>query len=178
MGTLTLVHLSLASHAGIFMGACISSLPTNTWANRKQHSFPKVSQSHLLTYLLTCTFQILESWPWLQGNPIITWSAWNTGKALWPLLNVRLRAAKVRCCQILEYSVNCITFSKGKKRRKKGNSGVMVLHYHKAMSCIKPVNTLCQKCWLVTYHTIKTMRKECCVQLTRYLWGGMKYNLL
>ena len=39
-------------------------------------------------------FQILESWPWPQGNPITTCSAWNTRKALRPLVNVRLPSGK------------------------------------------------------------------------------------
>ena len=76
--------------------------------NQEQHSFPKLSQS-------PCTFQILEGSRWLQGNLIITWSVWNTGNALWPLINVRLTAAKVRFSQILEYSVHCITLAKERK---------------------------------------------------------------
>ena len=43
-----------------------------------------------------CNFQILESWPWPRANPIIARPAWNTGKALWPLINVRFRATKIR----------------------------------------------------------------------------------
>ena len=39
-------------------------------------------------------------------------SAWNTGKALWPLINDRLSAAKVRFSQILEHSEHCITLAK------------------------------------------------------------------
>ena len=66
-----------------------------------------------------CTFQILESWPWLQGNPIFTRSAWNFEKPSWPLINVRLTAAKVRFTQsdfrILRALHN---LSEGKKRRK------------------------------------------------------------
>ena len=77
--------------------------------NREQHSFPKLSQSH-------CTFQIVETWPWPLGYPIITRSAWNTGKALWPPLNVRLTIAKVIFGQILEYSLHCITFNSGNSR--------------------------------------------------------------
>ena len=61
-----------------------------------------------------------------SGNPIITRSARNTGKALWPLINVRLRAEKVRFSQILEYSVYCINLSEGKKRRKKVTLGSRV----------------------------------------------------
>ena len=79
--------------------------------SREQHSFPKLSQSH-------CTFQILETWLWPLGYPIITRSAWNTCKALWPLLNVRLTIAKVIFGQILEYSLHCITLAKEKKRRR------------------------------------------------------------
>ena len=85
--------------------------------NREQHSFPKLSQSH-------CTFQIVETWPWPLGYPIITRSAWNTGKALWPLLNVRLTIAKVIFGQILEYSLHCITLAKEKKKKENGNSRV------------------------------------------------------
>ena len=52
----------IASHAGVFRRARISSPPSyKRLVNREQHSFPKLSQSH-------CTFQILESWPWPQGN--------------------------------------------------------------------------------------------------------------
>ena len=80
--------------------------------NRRQHSFPMLSQSH-------CTFQILESWPWPQGNLIITRSALNTGKAFWPLINVRFRAAKIRFSQILEYSMHCITLAKNRKEGKR-----------------------------------------------------------
>ena len=54
----------------------------------------------------------METWPWQLGYPIITRSAWNTGKALWPLLNVRLTIAKVIFGQILEYSVHCITLAR------------------------------------------------------------------
>ena len=51
---------------------------------------------------------ILKSWPWPQaGNLIITRSAWSTGKAFWPLINVRFRVAKVRFRQILEYFMHC-----------------------------------------------------------------------
>ena len=83
----------LASHAGVFRGARFSPL-----LNWKQHSFPMLSQSH-------CTFLILESWPWPKGNLIITWSARNTGKAFWPVRNVRFRAAN-RLSQISEYSMH------------------------------------------------------------------------
>ena len=44
---------------------------------------------------------------------------WNTGKALWPLLNVRLTIAKVIFGQILEYSLHCITLAKEKKEGKR-----------------------------------------------------------
>ena len=40
-------------------------------------------------------------------------------ESLWPLINVRLRAAKVRCSQILEYSVHCITLVKERKEGKR-----------------------------------------------------------
>ena len=43
----------------------------------------------------------------------------NTRKAFWPLINVRLRAAKVRRSQILEYSVHCITLAKERKEGKR-----------------------------------------------------------
>ena len=111
----------IASHAGVFRGARISPPPPppKAWATENRHSFPKCTQSH-------CTFQSLEGWTWLQGNPIINRSARNTGKALWPLINVRLRAEKVRFSQILEYSVYCINLSEGKKRRKKVTLGSRV----------------------------------------------------
>ena len=80
--------------------------------NQRQHPFSKLSQSH-------CTFQILESWPWPQGNLIITRSARNNGKAFWPLINVRFRVAKVRFSQILEYSKHCITLAKERKEGKR-----------------------------------------------------------
>ena len=87
--------------------------PLKHLLNRRQHSFPKLSQSH-------CTFQILESWPWPQGNLIITRSAWNTWKAFWPLINDRFRAAKVRfISQILEYFMHCITLVKERKEGKR-----------------------------------------------------------
>ena len=113
----------LAFYTGVFRGALISPPPHSPshkrLLNREQHSFPKCTQSH-------CTFQSLEGWTWPQDNPIITRSAWNTGKALWPLINVRLGAEKVRFSQILEYSVHCINLSEGKKRRKKVNLGSRV----------------------------------------------------
>ena len=70
-----------------------------------QHSFPKLTQSY-------CTFQIVETWPWPLGYPIITRSAWNTGKGLWLPLNDRLTIAKVMFGQILEYSVHSITLAR------------------------------------------------------------------
>ena len=97
--------LVLVSHAGDFF-------PHKRLLNRRQLSFPKLSQSH-------CTFQILESWPWPQVDLIITRSAWNTGKAFWPLINVRFRAAKVRCSQILEYFMHCITLANERKEGKR-----------------------------------------------------------
>ena len=66
-----------------------------------------------------CTFQILESWPWPQGNPIITRYAWKTRKALWTLIDVRLKAAKVRFSQFLEYSEHCITSAKERREGKR-----------------------------------------------------------
>ena len=60
----------------------------------------------------------METWTWPLGYPIITRPAWNTGKALWPPLNVRLTIAKVIFGQILEYSLHCIILAKEKKRRK------------------------------------------------------------
>ena len=50
----------------------------------------------------------------------------NTGKALWPLTNVRLRAAKVRFRQILEYSTLSITLAKERKELRKR---YIYLHY-------------------------------------------------
>ena len=84
----------LGSYAGVFRGARLFFPHHKRLLNREQHSFPKLSQSH-------CTFQTVETWPWPLGYPIITQSAWNTGKALWPLLNVRLTIAKVILGQIL-----------------------------------------------------------------------------
>ena len=74
-----------------FYGSSYFVPPHKRLLNRRQHSFPTLSQSR-------CTFQILQSWPWLQGNPITTRSAWNFEnlKPSWPLINVRLRAVKVR----------------------------------------------------------------------------------
>ena len=80
--------------------------------NRRRYSFPKLGQSH-------CTSQILESWPWPWGNLIFTRSAWNTGKAFWPLINVRFRAAKIRFSQILQYSMYYITLAKERKEGKR-----------------------------------------------------------
>ena len=88
------------------MAKYIEIIGSRQGVNQKQHSFPKLSQSH-------CAFQILEGWPWLQGNPIITWSAWNTGKVLWPLI----MESDFRIVRVLH------NFSKGKKRRKKVTLG-------------------------------------------------------
>ena len=102
---------ALASHAGVFGGARRSSLPTNACSTENNIPFPNLAIHTVL-------------WPSPQGNLIITRSAWNTGKAFWPLINVRFRAAKVRFSQILEYVMRCITLAKdsllseGKKRRK------------------------------------------------------------
>ena len=74
-----------------------------------------------------------------SGNPIITRSAWNTGKALWPLINVRLRAAKVRFSKILDYSVYCTTLAKERKEEK-SNCRVTFLHYHELTSRVQPVD--------------------------------------
>ena len=91
--------LGHSSHAGVFRGTRISSLSKNNPST--ENNIP--------------TLQILEDWPWRQANPIITPSAWNTGKAWWPLINARLGAAKVRLSQTLEYSVHCITLEKERK---------------------------------------------------------------
>ena len=95
-----------------FRGSSSFIPPHKRLLNRKQLSFPKPSQ-------FRCTFQFLEIWPWPQGYPIITRSAWNTGNTLWPLINVRLRVAKVRFSQILEYFVHCITLDKVRKEGKR-----------------------------------------------------------
>ena len=50
-------------------------------------------------------------------------------------INVGLRVAKVRCSQILEDSMHCLTVAKEEKKEK-GNSGIMFLQYHKVMSCV------------------------------------------
>ena len=102
----------------VFQMKCNKIVPPHKrLLNRGQHSFPTLSQSR-------CTFQILESWPWPQGNPIITRSAWNFKKPSWPLINVSLRAAKVRFTQsdfrILRALHN---LSEGKKRTKKVTLG-------------------------------------------------------
>ena len=101
----------LGSYAGVFRGARLSPSP-QTPAQPRTTFLSQTSQSN-------CTFQIVETWPWPLGYPIITRSAWNTGKALWPLLNVRLTIAKVIFGQILEYSVHCITLAKEKKEGKR-----------------------------------------------------------
>ena len=79
------VGISLASHAGIFRGAQLSSSPTNACSAENNIPFPSLANH----------FALSKFWPWTQGNAI-TQSAWNTGKAFWPLINVRFRAAKVR----------------------------------------------------------------------------------
>ena len=98
----------------LFYGSSFFIPPHKCLLNWRQRSFPKLSQSH-------CTFQILESWPWPQGNLIISWSAWNTGKAFWPLINVRFRVAKIRFSQILEYRyfMHCITLANKWKEGKR-----------------------------------------------------------
>ena len=103
---------TLVWNAGVFWGVRLSSLPTNACSTEDNIPLPSLSQSH-------CTFQILESWPWPQGNLIITRSAWNTGKAFWPLINIRFRAAKVRFSQILEYSMHYITLATERKEGKR-----------------------------------------------------------
>ena len=92
--------------------------PHKRLLNRGQHSFPKLSQSR-------CTFQIPESWPRPQVYPIITPSAWNFEKPSWPLINLRLRAAKVRFTQsdFRVYLRALHNLSEGKKRRKKVTLG-------------------------------------------------------
>ena len=62
--------------------------------------------------------------------------------------------AKVRFSHILEYSVHCITLVK-----ERGNSVVTLLHYHKLMSHVYPVNTFFHNCRLVTYHGNKNNQK-------------------
>ena len=108
------LSLPLRTPATQARGARISSLPTNACSTEDNIPF---RQSR-------CTFQILESWPWPQGNPMITRSAWNFQKPSWPLINVRLGAAKVRFTQsdfrILRVLHN---LSEGKKRRKKVTLG-------------------------------------------------------
>ena len=100
-----------------FQGSSYFFPPHKRLLNRGQHSFPKLSQSRH-------TLQIPESWPWPTGYPIITQSAWNFEKPSWPLINVRLTAAKVRFTQsdfrILRALHN---LSEGKKRRKKVTLG-------------------------------------------------------
>ena len=100
-----------------FYGSSCFVPPHKRLLNRGQHSFPTLSQS-------CCTFQILESWPWPQGNPIITRSAWNFKKPSWPLINVSLRAAKVRFTQS-DFRILCAlhNLSERKKRRKKVTLG-------------------------------------------------------
>ena len=105
----------LGSYAGVFRGARLLSLTTNACSTKNNISFPNLANHIVLSKL----------WKPL-GYPIITRSAWNTGKALWPLLNVRLTIAKVIFGQILEYSVHCITLAKEKKKEN-GNSRVTFL---------------------------------------------------
>ena len=107
-----------ASYAGAFRGALLSSLSTNACSTENNIPFPNLANHNYFT-TLPITFQIVETWPRPLGYPIITRSAWNTGKALWPLLNVRLTIAKVIFGQILEYSVHCITLTQGKKEGKR-----------------------------------------------------------
>ena len=72
--------------------------PQTPAQTRTTFSFPKLSQSR-------CTFQIPESWPWPQGNSIITRSAWNFEKPSWPLIiNVRLGEAKVSLWDVFNLS--------------------------------------------------------------------------
>ena len=116
---------ALASHAGVFGGARLSSLPTKAFfRGARLSSLPTnaCSTENNIPFPNLAIHTVL--WPSPQGNLIITRSAWNTGKAFWPLINVRFRAAKVRFSQILEYVMRCITLAKdsllseGKKRRK------------------------------------------------------------
>ena len=108
----------IASYAGAFRGALLSSLSTNACSTENNIPFPNLANHNYFT-TLPITFQIVETWPRPLGYPIITRPAWNTGKALWPLLNVRLTIAKVIFGQILEYSVHCITLTQGKKEGKR-----------------------------------------------------------
>ena len=96
-----------------FQRSSFFTLPSNTCSTEDNIPFPSLANHIILT------FQILESWPWPQGNLIITQSAWNTWKAFWPLINDRFRAAKVRFSQILEYFMHCITLVKERKEGKR-----------------------------------------------------------
>ena len=100
-----------------FFGSSCFVPPHKCLLNWGQHSFPTLSQSR-------CTFQILESWPCPQGNPITTRSAWDFENPSWPLINIRLRAAKVRFTQSHFRIFHVLhNLSEGKKRRKKVTLG-------------------------------------------------------
>ena len=77
----------VASHTGVFRGARLSSLPTNACSTEDNIPFPSLANHFVLS-----KFWKVDHVP--QGNLIITRSAWNTGKAFRPLINVRFRAAK------------------------------------------------------------------------------------
>ena len=125
-GYIPIALFRLASDVGFFRRARISSISTNACSTQNNIPFPS-----LANHIVPSKFWKVDLWP--HGNPIITRSTEDTGKPLWPLINVRLKAAKVRFSKILEYSVHCITLAKESKEGK-GDSRITFLHYHELMS--------------------------------------------
>ena len=114
-GYIPIALFRLASDVGFFRRARISSISTNACSTENNIPFPS-----LANHIVPSKFWKVDLWP--HGNLIITRSAWNTGKPLWPL-DVRLRAARVRFSQILEYSVCCTTLAKESKEGKRWLQG-------------------------------------------------------
>ena len=98
---------AVASHAGVFRGACFSSLPTNACSTEDKIPFPSLANHTVLT-----KFWEVDLYRRVKGKL--------SGKAFCSLINVRFRAAKVRFSQILEYCfIYCITFAKERKEGKR-----------------------------------------------------------
>ena len=106
----------LASHAGVFRGARISSLPTNACPTEDNIPFPPLANHVVLSKFWKVDLDCMVT--------IITRSAWNFKKPSWPLINVSLRAAKVRFTQS-DFRILCAlhNLSERKKRRKKVTLG-------------------------------------------------------
>ena len=102
----------VASPAGLFRGARLSSLATNACSTENNIPFPSLANHIVLS----------KSWK-VDLNLTVIWQlldlTWNTWRAFWPLINVRFRAAKVRFSQILEYSIHCKTLAKERKEGKR-----------------------------------------------------------